>query len=124
MNSNRRKREAEIGRIMGEAGPDHDTDFAFREAVRRAGVAIIEEDVIRMERGGRARQRKRPISPVTVGLCLLAVGTAASLLAPTMGAVLLFCGIAAIVWATVLNPSKKTGPVPRKAPRIKSSFHT
>ena len=108
MNSERQKREEEIARLMRETGVSPESDVAFREEVRKTAAALIEEETSRIQKSERAKLPKWSINPLTAGVWLLVLGVAAFVLSmPAAGAALLLCGIAAIVWATVLKQSKK-----------------
>ena len=74
-------------------------DAAFQEEVRKAASAIIEKEASRIQKTERAERRKRSISPMTAGVWLVVIGTGLALSIPSLGALLIVCGIAAIVWA-------------------------
>jgi Flp pilus assembly protein TadB len=108
MTSERQKREEEIERLMRGAGLNRESDVAFQEQVRKAASTIIQEEESRIQKSERAERGKRPINPVTAGLWLLVLGaTAFAFSVPSVGGVLFVCGIAVIVWATVLKSAKK-----------------
>lgn len=119
MDSERQKREKEIERIIRAGDSKSESDVAFQEAVRKAASAIIEEDAIRIQNTERAETSKRSISPSTAGIWLLALGAAAFVFSmPGLGGVLFFCGIAAIVWASLPQSYK---PSRRQRRNVKSS---
>lgn len=93
---------------MRGAGLSREPDVAFQEQVRKAASAIVEEETSRIQKSERAEQRKRSIriSPATVGLWLLLLGAGLALYMPSLGAALIVCGIAAMVWAIFVKPSK------------------
>jgi Flp pilus assembly protein TadB len=107
MNSERQKREEEIARIMREKGSSRETDLAFQEEIRKAAAAIIEKETSRIQKSERAAGRKLTITPKTAGLALLIAGAGVALFMPSLGALLLLCAVAAIVWATVMKSPKK-----------------
>jgi hypothetical protein len=107
MNSERQKREEEIARILREPGLSGGTDLAFQQEIKKAADAIIEQETSRIQKTERAEGRKLTINTRTAGLALLIAGAAVSLFMPTVGAVLLLCAIAGILWATVMKPPKK-----------------
>jgi len=118
MDSERQKREQEIEKLMRGTGPSRESDIAFQEEVRKAASAIIEEDTIKIETTEEAERldqssatgRKGLISAATAGLWLLILGAGLAFSIPTLGAVLIACGIAAIVWSTFLKSSNKKKP--------------
>jgi hypothetical protein len=103
---------------MRGTGPSRESDIAFQEEVRKAASAIIEEDTIKIETTEEAERldqssatgRKGLISAATAGLWLLILGAGLAFSIPTLGAVLIACGIAAIVWSTFLKSSNKKKP--------------
>ena len=107
MNSERQKREEEIAKLMREPRSSRETDLAFQEEIRKAASAIIEKETSKIQKSERAGVRTLSITPKTAGVALLIAGAGLSFFMPSLGAVLLLCGIAAMVWATVLKPSKK-----------------
>ena len=107
MNSERQKREEEIARIMRESGSSRETDLAFQQEIRKAAAAIIEKETSRMQKSERAAGRKLTITPKTAGLALLIAGAGVALFMPSLGALLLLCAVAAIVWATAMKSPKK-----------------
>lgn len=111
MNSERKKREQEIERIMSEAGKNREADVAFQEEIKKAAAAIIEKESVRVEKSDRAERPKRSINPITAGGWLLLLGAAALVFSmPSLGGVLLLCGIIAIVWATISRLSQPSRP--------------
>jgi|SRR4029077_10486913 hypothetical protein len=106
MNSQRQKREEEIERLTREAGLGREPDLAFQEEVRKTASDILEKEALKIKTE-RVEKPKRSISPATGGWWVLVIGTAISLSIPSLGAVLIVCGIAAIVWASYLKSSKK-----------------
>ncbi len=107
MNSERQKREKEIERLMQGTGVSQEADAAFQEEVRKAAAAMVEQETSRIQKSERTERRKRAISPATAGLWLLAIGAGLTFAMPILGEVLIVCGVAAIIWATFLKPSKK-----------------
>jgi hypothetical protein len=107
MNSERQKREEEIERLVQGAGLSRERDIAFQEEVRKVASAIAEQETKKIQKTERMERRKQPISPRTAGLGLLVLGAGVALSMPTLGAVIIICGIAAIVWDTFLKSSKK-----------------
>lgn len=111
MNSERRKREEEIERIMSEAAKNREADVAFQEEIKKTAAALIEKETLRIEKSDRAERPKRSISPMTVGgwlLLLSALGFVFSM--PNLGGVLLLCGIITIIWAAIPRSSKPSRP--------------
>jgi hypothetical protein len=109
MKSEREKREEEVERLMREAGLKRAPDIAFQEAIKKAAVAIVEEDARKLAKTERA-PRDWSISPTTAGLWLLVIGAGVAFSMPSLGAALIVCGIAVFVWATFLRSSKKKSP--------------
>jgi hypothetical protein len=108
MNSERQKREEEIARLVREPRVNREADVAFREEVRKTAAAIIEKETSRIQESEPAKPSKRFINPLTAGLWLLVLAGAAFVFSmPAAGTALLICGIAAIVWPTVLKQAKK-----------------
>jgi hypothetical protein len=107
MNSERQKREEEIERLVQGAGLSRERDIAFQEEVRKVASAIAEQETKKIQKTERMERRKQPISPRTAGLGLLVLGAGVALSMPTLGAVIIICGIAAIGWDTFLKSSKK-----------------
>ena len=108
MNSERQKREQEIERLMQGASLTREAEVAFQEELRKTASAIFEEETRRIQKSERVARPKRSISPATTGLWLLVLGVAGVVFSmPRLGGVLLACGIAAIVWETVLKSSNK-----------------
>jgi hypothetical protein len=107
MNSRRQKREEEIERLTREARLGQEPDVAFQEEVRRTASAILEKEASKIQKTERVEKPKRSISPATGGWWILVIGAAVALSMPSVGAVLILCGIAAIVWAYYLKSSKK-----------------
>jgi hypothetical protein len=106
MKSEREKREEEVERLMREAGLKREPDIVFQEAIRKAAAAIVEEDAKKIETSERV-PRNRSLSPATAGLWLLVLGAMVAFSMPSLGAALILCGIAVVVWATFLKSSKK-----------------
>jgi hypothetical protein len=109
MKSEREKREEEVEKLMREAGLKRQPDIAFQEARKKAAAAIVEEDAKKIAKTERV-PRDRSISPATAGLWLLVLGAGVAFSMPSLGAALIFCGIAVFVWATFLRSSKKKPP--------------
>jgi hypothetical protein len=106
MNSERQKREEEIERLMRGTPLSREADVAFQEEVRKAASAIVEEERSRIEKSERTERRDRSLSPMKIGLWLLVAGVGLAFSIPSAGALLIFCGLAAIVWATFLKRPK------------------
>ncbi len=93
---------------MQGASLTREAEVAFQEELRKTASAIFEEETRRIQKSERAERPKRSISPATTGLWLLVLGVAGVVFSmPRLGGVLLACGIAAIVWETVLKSSNK-----------------
>ncbi|MGH7827784.1 MAG: hypothetical protein ACREQ7_21745 [Candidatus Binatia bacterium] len=107
MDSERQKREDEIEKLMQGTDRSRELDVAFQEEVRKAASAIFEEEANKIQKTERAERRKRSISPSTAGLWLLMLGAGLAFSIPSLGAALIVCGIAVIVWATFLKSPKK-----------------
>lgn len=111
MNSERRKRQEEIEKILRETGTSQEENLAFQEEVRKTAAAIIENETSRFQKSEQAKRRKRSISPATAGVWLLVLGAVGFIFAmPSLGAVLLLCGVMAIVWATFPKRVKPSLP--------------
>jgi hypothetical protein len=101
MNSEKQKREQEIERLMAEAGKNREADIAFQEEIKKTAAAIIEKETLKIQKTERAERRRGPVSPMTLGIWLLLLGTVGFLFSmPSLGGMLLLCGVAAIVWST------------------------
>jgi hypothetical protein len=107
MNSERQKREEEIQRLMQGTDLSRERDIAFQEEIKQVTSAIAEHETKKIQKTERMERRKQPISPRTAGLGLLVLGAGVALSMPTLGAVIIICGIAAIVWDTFLKSAKK-----------------
>jgi hypothetical protein len=107
MNSERQKREEEIERLMQGRGLSRERDVAFQEEIKQVASAIAERETKKIQKTERTEPRKPPISPRTAGLGLLVLGAGLALSIPTLGAVIIICGIVAILWDTFLKSSKK-----------------
>jgi hypothetical protein len=107
MKSEREKRQEEIERLLRAAGLTGESDAAFQEKIRKA-ASEVEEEAQRIEKEERSKRRKLAINPRTAGVWLIALGAGLAFSMPNAGAVLLLCGIAAIVWAAfVKRPGNK-----------------
>jgi hypothetical protein len=107
MNSERQKREEEIEKLMRGSDLSGERDIAFQEEIRKVASTIAEEEMRKIQKTERVERRKRSISPTTAGLWLLVLGAGLALSMPSLGAVIIVCAIAAIVWDTFLKSSKK-----------------
>ena len=107
INSDRQKREEEIERLVREAGLGKEPDTAFQEEVRKIASALLEKETKKVQKTERPQWRKRAINPTTIGLWLLVLGAGFALSTPSVGAMLIVCGIGAIVWGTFLKSSQK-----------------
>jgi hypothetical protein len=108
MNSERQKREEEIQRLIQGTSLTPDAEVAFQAELRKTASAILEEETRKIQKSERTERPKRSISPATVGLWLLVVGVAGFVFSmPLFGGLALVCGIAGIVWDTVLKLSNK-----------------
>ena len=107
MNSERQKREDEIDRLVRGAGSSKEPDVAFQEEVRKTASAILEKETRKIKKTERVRWPKRSLNPTTIGLWLLVLGAGVAISTPSVGAVLIVCGISALVWGTFLKSSKK-----------------
>ncbi|MPZ78481.1 MAG: hypothetical protein GEU77_18415 [Deltaproteobacteria bacterium] len=107
MNSERQKREEEVERLLRGAGLNREADLGFQEEVRKAASAIVEEDASKVQKSERVKRAKPSISLATVGLWIFVIGAGLAFSIPSLGAPLIVCGIAVIVWTTFLKPDKK-----------------
>jgi Flp pilus assembly protein TadB len=111
MNSERQKREKEIERIMAEAGRNRAADVAFQDEIKKTAAALMERETLSLQKSGRAKRRKRSISPITIGVWLILLGAVGLVFSmPSLGAVILISGIIAIVWATIPRSSRPSRP--------------
>jgi Flp pilus assembly protein TadB len=108
MNSEREKREREIQKLIEGASVSPEAEVEFQEKIRKTASAIFEEETRRLQKGERAERPKRSINLATAGLWLIVLGVAGFVFwMPALGAAALVCGVAAILWDTVLKPSNK-----------------
>jgi hypothetical protein len=92
---------------MQGVGLSRERDIAFQEEVRKVASAIAEQEARKIQKTERRERLKQPISPRTAGLWVLVLGAGLALSMPSLGAVIIVCGIAAIVWDTFLKSAKK-----------------
>jgi hypothetical protein len=92
---------------MRGTGLSPDADDAFQERLRKAASAIVEEEKNRVQKTERVERRQRSISPTTIALWLLVLGVALAFSVPSVGAPLIFCGLAVLIWAALLKRSNK-----------------
>ena len=110
MKSEQQKREEEIAKLVGAKHQSGQADVAFQEKVKRAAAAIFEEETIKLRQNEPPEQPKRWMHPAPVGLWLVVLGVAAFVLGvPSLGATLVICGIAALIWGK-LSASVKRKP--------------
>ena len=83
-------------------------EAAFQEEVRKAAAAIVEQETKRIQKSEQTKRPKRSMSLTTIGLWLLGLGAVLTFSIPGLGGTLIVCGIAVIVWATFMKPSKKS----------------
>lgn len=114
MNSERQKREEEIERIMRGTTLSREQEAAFQEEIKKAAATIVEQETTRIQKSEQAKRPKRSMGPTTIGLWLLGLGAVLTFSIPGLGGTLIVCGIAVIVWATFLKPSKKSFKLFRK----------
>ena len=107
MNSDRRKREEEIERLVREAKLDQEPDIAFQEEVRQTASAILEKETEKVQKTESPKWRKRAINPTTIGLWLLVLGGGFALSTPSLGAMVIVCAIGFIAWGLFLKSSQK-----------------
>jgi len=107
MNSDRQKREEEIERLVREAGLGKEPDIAFQEEVKKTASAILEKETSKVQKAERPKWQKRAINPTTIGLWLLVLGAGFAMSTPSLGTMLIVCGIGAIAWGTFLKSSQK-----------------
>src|ERR1043166_6935105 len=108
MDSERKKREREIERVMRGGGLTREAEVAFQEEVRKTAAALFEEETRRIQQTERVPRPKRTISIASVGLWLIVLAVAAFVFSmPGAGAVILLGGIGAILWDMVFKPSFK-----------------
>src|SRR5262249_9954979 len=108
MNSERQKREEEIERIKRGTTLSREQEAAFQEEIKKAAATIVEQETERIQKSEQTKRPKRLMSPTTIGLWLLGLGAVLTFSIPGLGGTLIVCGIAMIVWATFLKPSKKS----------------
>ena len=107
MNSDRQKREEEIERLLREAGLGKEPDIAFQEEVRKTTSAILEKETAKVQKAEHPKWQKRAFNPTTIGLWLLVLGAGVAMSTPSLGTMLILCGIGAIAWGTFLKSSQK-----------------
>lgn len=112
MNSERQKREEEIERLIKGAGFSREAEVAFQEDVKKAASAIFEQETTKIEKDVQEETAGRSISPLTAGMWIVILGAGLTFVMPPLGGLLLLCGIAVIVWATLLRSSKKRDSPP------------
>jgi hypothetical protein len=101
MKSERQKREEEIERLLRGETRSAEPDADFQEKLRRAASAIILEEQRRTEETERAKSRKLSLTPQSAGLSVVVLGAGLSWWMPGVGAALVVCGIAVILWANI-----------------------
>ncbi len=93
-----------------------EAEVEFQEELRKTASAMLEEETRKIHKSEQAERPKRSISIATAGLWLVVLGVVGFVFSmPQWGGVALVCGVAAILWDTVLKPSKKI-----KSPRASS----
>ncbi len=108
MNSERQKREQEIERLMQGTGLNPEAEVQFQEEIKKTASAMFEEETRKLEKNERPKRRKGSVNIATIGLWMIALAVAGFVFhMPLLGATALVCGIAAILWDTVLKPSNK-----------------
>lgn len=108
MNSERKKREQEIERLMQGTNLSPEAEVQFQEELKKTASAILEDETRKIQKSERPERPKRSMKIATAGLWLIVLGVAGFVFsAPQLGAAALVCGIAAILWDTVLKPSSK-----------------
>ncbi len=120
MNSERQKREQEIERLMQGTGLTPEAEVQFQEEIKRTASAIFEEETRKLQKSEQPKRRKASVNIATIGLWMIALAVAGFVFhLPLLGAMALVCGIAGILWDTVLKPStkrKSTGAFSRRGP--------
>jgi CHASE3 domain sensor protein len=107
INSDRQKREEEIERLVREAGLGKEPDIAFQEEVRKTASAILAKETEKVQQAERPKWRKRALNPTTIGLWLLVLGAGFAISTPSLGTMLIVCGVGAIAWGTFLKSPRK-----------------
>ena len=110
MKSRRHKPGKEIEEFLRQARLDRESDAAFREQLRKAAAAMVEEETVKISRSERPTYRK-PLArhlrrPVTAGLLLLVAGAVVGFSLPVLGWAAIICGLGAILWGYFSRPGK------------------
>lgn len=90
-----------------------EAEVAFQEELKKTASAMLEKETRRIQKNEQPERPKRFVNLATAGLWLIVLGVAGFVFSmPLVGGAALVCGIAAILWDTVLKPSnKKPGKV-------------
>jgi len=114
MDSERRKREKEIERLVSGMETSRDSEAAFREDVRKAAAELFQRETRRIEQDERPTQRPRRKAPRlrTWGIGLIVTGAIAVVLeVPALGGLLVVAGVVAFLWDTVgSRPPQRRSP--------------
>ena len=104
MDSERRKREKEVERLVSGISVSRESEAAFREEVRKAASELFQKETRRIEQDERSappRARKSPRLR-TWGVGLLVIGALTIVVEmPGLGGLLFVLGIAAFLWDTL-----------------------
>jgi len=104
MDSERRKREKEIERLVSGIPASRDSEAAFREEVRKAASELFHRETRRIEEDERLTRSPRRKAPRlrTWGIGLIILGAIAVVLeVPAVGGLLVVAGLILILWDTV-----------------------
>lgn len=121
MNSERRKRQQEIEKLIQGTFPSREAEIQFQEQIRKAASSIFAEETRKLQKSERPEKPRRSINLATAGLWLIVLGVAGFVFwMPALGAAALVCGVAAIVWETVLKPRKQKRSKTRNSSKASS----
>jgi hypothetical protein len=104
MDSERRKRDKEVKRLVSGINLSPESEAAFREELRKTASELFEKETRRVQQDEQAAplQGRKPPRLKTWGIGLIVAGAVAVVLElPALGGLLVVVGIAAFVWDSV-----------------------
>jgi hypothetical protein len=104
MDSERRKREKEVERLVNGTPVSRDSEAAFREEVRKTASELFQKETRRIEQDERpATSRKSKSTRLRMwGIGLIVIGAGAIVLeVPALGGLLFVLGVGVFFWDTL-----------------------